>query len=120
MWEGPLCFPRRRLGYVGGALWFPGGGGGGGGREMRLCGSHCEDGCSTHVHVTLCPFQETLPLYKRLEKRLELMNEYVQVTAEMNQAATSLNLSGGQDVLYTDLYNTLVHIREDFDSKHRH
>ena len=46
------------------------------------------------VHVTLCLFQETLPLYKRLEKRLELMNEYVQVTAEMNQAATSLNLSG--------------------------
>ena len=99
MWEG---HSGSLEGGVGG-----GGGGGGGGREMRLCGSHCEDGCSTHVHVTLCPFQETLPLYKRLEKRLELMNEYVQVTAEMNQAATSLNLSGGQDVLYTTPWSTL-------------
>ena len=141
MWERPLRFPggkqgnggsgrghsgswARGMGHSGslgnegkgdGPLWFPGGS-----REMRVCGTNWEDGCSTHVHVTPCPFQETLPLYKRLEKRLELMNEYVQVTAKMNQAATSLNLSGGQDVLYTDLYNMLVHIKEDFDSKHRH
>ena len=99
---------------MGGATLFPGGS-----REIRVCGrGHWE--WRMDVHVTLCPFQETLPLYKRLEKRLELMNEYVQVTAEMNQAVTPLNLSGGQDVLYTGLYNMLVHIREDFDSKHRH
>lgn len=51
---------------------------------------------------------------------MELMNEFVQVTKEMNRAVTSVSWSGSQDVLHMDLCNMLSHIREDFDSKHRH
>ena len=65
-------------------------------------------------------FQETLPLYKGLEKRMEFMDGFVQVTAEMKQAVSYVSLSGGQDVPYTDLYNILLRIKGDFDLKHRH
>jgi hypothetical protein len=77
--------------------------------------------CSVSITVhELLLSQETLPLYKKLEKRMELMNEFVQVSHEMNQAVTSVRLSGGGDVMYAELYNMLTHIREDFDLKHRH
>ena len=65
-------------------------------------------------------FQETLPLYKGLEKRMEFMDGFVQVTTEMKQAVSYVSLSGGQDVPYTDLYNILLRIKRDFDLKHGH
>ena len=64
--------------------------------------------------------QDAIPLYKKMEKKVELLNEFVQVTDEMSKAVASSNLLSGCGVQYSDLYSTLTHIREDFDLKHRH
>ena len=63
--------------------------------------------------------QESISLYKKLEKKVETLNEYVQVSEEMRRAvvATSLDV---QIIQPCDLHSTLLHVREDFDSKHRH
>lgn len=65
--------------------------------------------------------QETVPLYKKLEKKIELLNEFVQVTDEMSKAiASSPPVLSAQGVSFSDLHSTLVHLREDFDLKNRH
>lgn len=81
----------------------------------------------THTHTYHTPhlrmyhnIQESLPLYKKLERKIETMNEYVQVCEEMRKAVSAADLSNGHDLHYVELYNTLLHIREDFSAKHRH
>ena len=57
-----------------------------------------------------------------MEKKLETLNEFVQIYEEMDKAT---NTGGGgasqQDAQYhSDLYNSLLHIKEDFHCKDRH
>lgn len=62
--------------------------------------------------------REELPLYKALESKIEALNEFLQVTLEMEKAtSTSNELSNANHVT---LQKQLGLIRDEFNSKHQH
>lgn len=65
--------------------------------------------------------QESVPLYKTLEKKVETLNEFVQVNNEMIAAVQASDGGNGNIMLpHSDLCTTLLRIREEFETKHRH
>ena len=62
----------------------------------------------------------SVPLYKALEKRMETLNEFVQVNNEMRAVVQASDGGNGNVPPHSDLCTTLLRVREEFEAKHRH
>ena len=65
----------------------------------------CTCACVIFSNIT---FQEAMPIYKNLEKKIEVLNEFVQVCSEMKRACMTSDPLQEEVVHYSDLHKTLT------------
>lgn len=84
--------------------------------KYHLYNNFCGSYTCTHCTLTfvLLTVQDKLCLYKELEPKIEVMNEYIQLCEEMAKTDTP-----GYDHTHVNFLKTLGKISSDFTEKHR-